>query len=84
MESTVWSLMFDLYTHIFQYKLPITIRHTYYIYIYYFQHLSLSSSSESVSTIYCLSNVPHRYFHLTNFFWMFVEGRLTSGAEKER
>ena len=27
-----------------------------------------------LSTFYCILHVLHRYFHLTNFFWMFVEG----------
>ena len=27
-----------------------------------------------LSTLHCILHVLLRYFHLTNFFWMFVEG----------
>ena len=32
----------------------------------------------TLSTINCILHVLLRYFHLTNFFWMFVEGMLAS------
>ena len=32
----------------------------------------------TLSTINCILHVLLRYFHLTNFFWMFVEGRSAS------
>ena len=36
--------------------------------------MSLSSQSDTLSSIYCSSHIPQRYFHISNFFWMFVEG----------
>jgi hypothetical protein len=43
-----------------------------------FQHLSLSTQSVVLASTYCSLHVLLRYFHLTNFFWMFVEGELVS------
>jgi hypothetical protein len=31
-----------------------------------------------LASTYCSLHVLLRYFHLTNFFWMFVEGELAS------
>ena len=36
-----------------------------------FQHYFLDAS-----VMMCITHVLLRYFHLTTFFWMFVEGRL--------
>ena len=32
----------------------------------------------ALSTVNCILHVLLRYFHLTNFFWMFVEGKSES------
>ena len=33
-----------------------------------------------LSTLNCILHVLLRYFHLTNFFWMFVEGKVWLGV----
>ena len=48
-------------------------------YDFIFQHFMVmfhdrKGTLTNISTINCILHVLLRYFHLTNFFWMFVEG----------
>jgi hypothetical protein len=43
--------------------------------ILYFQSLIHSDNNLSAIHIWCISQVILRYFHLTTFFWMFLEGK---------
>ena len=40
-----------------------------------FQNLIRTDYFESVLTVLCVSEIIVRYFHLTTFFWMFLEGK---------
>ena len=44
--------------------------------IHLFQNLIRTDYFESVLSVLCVSEVIVRYFHLTTFFWMFLEGKL--------
>ena len=69
-RSLAWPL------HIHNIYIYTSIPESISISIHLFQNLIRTDYFESVLSVLCVSEVIVRYFHLTTFFWMFLEGKL--------
>ena len=69
-RSLAWPL------HIYNIYIYTSIPESISIPIHLFQNLIRTDYFESVLSVLCVSEVIVRYFHLTTFFWMFLEGKL--------
>ena len=74
--STIYLQYLQYIYYIYNIYIYTSIPESISIPIHLFQNLIRTDYFESVLSVLCVSEVIVRYFHLTTFFWMFLEGKL--------